>query len=291
MKTGLVLEGGAMRGLFTAGVLDVFMENNLSFDGAIGVSAGATFGCNLKSKQRGRVLRYSLKYCKDWHYCSFRSLFLTGNLYNEDFAYRKVPQELDVFDAKTFHENPMEFYAVATDAKTGQPLYHKCIDGLERDLKWIQGSASIPGFAKAVHVDGFTLFDGGVSDSIPFEKMASFGYEKEVLILTQASDYQKKPQKHKPVVKKVLNAYPEVYQQIENRYQRYNETLNKIKEEEAKGNIFVIRPKSSLEIGPVCHDPNELKRVYYLGRFEAVKQLKALKAYLKNEHKIESRVD
>lgn len=287
MKSALVLEGGAMRGLFSAGVLDVLMENDIHFDGGIGVSAGATFGCNLKSEQRGRVLRYSLKYCKDWHYCSFRSLFLTGNLYNEEFAYRKVPQELDVFDTERFQKNPMEFYVVATDAKTGNPLYHKCFDGTERDLKWIQGSASIPAFAKPVHVDGFMLFDGGISDSIPFEKMASFGYEKEVLILTQPKSYQKKPQKHMAFLKKALHDYPAVISQIENRWQRYNQTLKRIKEEEAKGNIFVIRPNEPLEIGSICHDPEELKRVYYLGRFEAVKQLKALKAYLSNDKKIE----
>ena len=283
MKTGLILEGGAMRGPFTAGVMDVMMENGITFDGGIGVSAGATFGCNMKSEQRGRVLRYSLRFCKDWHYCSFRSLFLTGDLYNEAFAYRKVPQELDVFDTETFQNHPMEFYVVATDANTGNPLYHKCFDGKENDLTWIQGSASIPAFARPIHVDGYTLFDGGISDSIPFKKMHELGYEKEVLILTQPETYTKKPQKHMAALKKVLYKYPEMCKKIENRYEVYNQTLEDIKEEEKAGKIFVIRPSEALNIGSICHDPEELKRVYYLGRFEAIKQLKKLKEYMKKE--------
>ena len=129
MKTGLVLEGGAMRGMFTAGVLDVLMEHGITVDGAIGVSAGAVFGCNYKSHQIGRTIRYSTEYCKDKRYASFGNLLRTGNLYSEQFCYHTVPEKLDPFDAKTFREDPMDFFLVCTDVRTGDPIYHKCRTG------------------------------------------------------------------------------------------------------------------------------------------------------------------
>ena len=144
MKTGLVMEGGAMRGMFTAGVTDVMLENGMEFDGAIGVSAGAVFGCNYKSKQIGRTIRYNTKYCKNPRYASFWSLFLTGNFYGKKFCYRTLPKKLDVFDTETFQKNPMEFYVVCTDVETGKPVYRNCITGLEEDLTWIRASASMP---------------------------------------------------------------------------------------------------------------------------------------------------
>ena len=143
-KTGLVLEGGAMRGMFTCGVIDVLMENGIRFDGAAGISAGAVFGCNYKSRQIGRPVRYNKNYCKDPRYCSDRSLIKTGDLYGADFCYRELPDVLDPFDRETFKNDPMEFYIGATDVKTGKAVYHKCTDGGEDDLLWMRASASMP---------------------------------------------------------------------------------------------------------------------------------------------------
>lgn len=280
MKKGLILEGGAMRGMFTAGVLDVFMENEIDFDGTIGVSAGATFGCNIKSRQIGRTVRYNTNYCQDWRYCSYRSLFLTGDLYGTKFCYDKIPNELDVFDRETFKQNPMDFYCVATDAKTGEPLYHKCEDGKKADMKWIQGSASIPVFARAVKVDGHKILDGGISDAIPIQKFETLGYNQNVIVLTQPMDYVKKPQAHFEMISKLLWRYPNVSSRIQYRYEVYNETLKYIKEKEEKHEVFVIRPPKKLTIGAICHDPEELKRVYNLGRFETIKRLKEIKKFL-----------
>ena len=134
MKTGLVLEGGAMRGMFTAGVLDVLMEHGITVDGAIGVSAGAVFGCNYK------------------RYASFGNLLRTGNLYSEQFCYHTVPEKLDPFDAKTFREDPMDFFVVCTDVRTGDPIYHKCRTGDAEDIQWMQASASMPLAAKIVKI-------------------------------------------------------------------------------------------------------------------------------------------
>ena len=167
MKTGLVLEGGAMRGMFTAGVLDVLMENGITVDGAIGVSAGAVFGCNYKSHQIGRTIRYNTQYCNDKRYASFKNLLRTGNLYSEQFCYHDVPEKLDPFDEKAFAESPMDFFVVCTDVRTGGPIYHKCRTGDAEDVRWMEASASMPLAAKIVQIGHYGLLDGGVAASIP----------------------------------------------------------------------------------------------------------------------------
>ena len=134
MKRGLVLEGGAMRGLFTAGVTDVMLERGVTYDGIVGVSAGAVFGCNYKSHQPGRVLRYNLRFCRDPRYCSVRSWAKTGDLYGADFCYRAIPDELDPFDRAAYAADPTDFWVVCTDADTGKPVYHNCLTGDENDL-------------------------------------------------------------------------------------------------------------------------------------------------------------
>lgn len=140
IKTGLVMEGGAMRGLFTAGIIDVLMEENIILDGAMGVSDGAAFGCNYKSNQIGRVLRYNKKYSKDPRYCSVRSLIKTGDMFGADFCYHELPDTLDVMDKETYNQSPMEFYVVCTDVETGKPVYHRC-DRLDaKELDWMRAS-------------------------------------------------------------------------------------------------------------------------------------------------------
>ena len=192
MKHGLVLEGGAMRGLFTAGVIDVMMEEGIGFDGAIGVSAGAVFGSNYKSNQPGRVIRYNLRFCQDPRYSSFRSLAKTGDLFGADFCYREIPDHLDPFDREAYESSPMDFYVVATDVHTGKPVYHNCRKGDREDLDWFRASASMPLAARIVEVGGYQLLDGGISDSIPLKYLESVGYDRNVVILTQPMGYEKK---------------------------------------------------------------------------------------------------
>ena len=148
-----------MRGMFTAGVIDVMMENEIEYDGAIGVSAGAAFGCNYKSKQIGRVLRYNTKYCNDRRFSGFHSLITTGNIFNTDFAYGEVPLKYDIFDFETFKNNPMEFYVVCTDIETGKAVYHK-YEGIEdHSFDWIRASASMPLVSQIVEIDDLKLLD------------------------------------------------------------------------------------------------------------------------------------
>lgn len=273
MKTALVMEGGAMRGMFTCGVLDVLMENGISFDGAVGVSAGATFGCNIKSRQIGRAFRYNKKYCKDKRYHSIRSLLTTGDIYNVPFCYDELPYKLDKWDIDAFRANPMEFYCVATDINTGKPVYYKCETGEKSDIIWIQASASMPLVSRPVEINGGVYLDGGISDSIPLKFMEGLGYDKILVIETQPKDYVKGRQKYMPLVRWMLRKYPNMIKAMEERYLMYNEQKRYVREKEEKGEIEVIRPLAPLNISPVETDEKELERVYQLGRAEALKYL------------------
>lgn len=282
MKNGLVLEGGAMRGLFTAGVLDVLMENQVTFDAAIGVSAGAAFGCNLKSKQIGRTIRYNIRFCKDPRYCSIASWLLTGNLYGGKFDYERIPLELDKWDKETFVNNPMKFYVVATNARNGKALYHECKKGDEGDLRWIQGSASMPLASKPIKIHGFELLDGGISDSIPYNFFSNIGYEHSILVLTRPIIYRKKPfnSKFQKILEKGLQHYPAIYQRLLHRHEEYNRQVEEIMKLEEEGKVLVIRPQVELGIGAVCHNAKEMMRVYELGRLEGIKNLEKIKSFL-----------
>ena len=280
MKTGLILEGGAMRGMFTAGVTDVLMEQGVTFDGAVGVSAGAVFGCNYKSHQPGRAIRYNLAYCSDKRYASFHNLVHTGDLYGEQFCYHDIPEKLDPFDAETFAASPMEFFVVCTELRTGDPVYHKCRTGGPEDLKWMQASASMPLAAKTVRIGPHRLLDGGIADSIPVRFLESIGYKRNLLILTQPRDYQKKKNRLLPLIRARYARYPAFVAAVADRHERYNETLAYISMLEEAGEAYVIRPPIPLEIGAMERDPRELQRVYDTGRAVAEKQLDQIQRFL-----------
>lgn len=232
MKRGLVLEGGAMRGMFSAGVLDVMMEQGIAYDGIMGVSAGAVFGCNYKSNQPGRVLRYNLRFCQDPRYCSFRSYLRTGDLYGGDFCYREIPNSLDPFDQAAYRASPMDFYVVAADVETGQAVYRNCLEGGEEDLQWFRASASMPLAARVVEVGGYRLLDGGMADSIPIRKMESLGYDRNVVLLTQPLGFVKEKNSALPLMRLALRKYPKLLETMAHRHQRDNETIAYIREKE-----------------------------------------------------------
>lgn len=279
-KTGLVLEGGAMRGLFTAGVLDVFMENNILADGVAAVSAGATFGCNYKSRQIGRTIRYNRCFSKDWRYASFRSLVKTGDFYGADFCYNRIPNELDVFDFETFRKNPIPFFVAATDCKTGKAVYKNLESGDACDLTWMRASASMPLVSRPVEIDGYTLLDGGMTDSIPLEFLESQGFERNIVILTQPGNYVKKKNLLVPLFKFALKKYPAVAQAMKNRHTMYNRQTEYVFAQEKKGSVFVICPEKSLKISRTEKNPAELQRVYDIGRLTAENLLESLKNWL-----------
>ncbi len=281
--TGLVLEGGAMRGLFTAGVLDVMMENGLVADGAIGVSAGAVFGCNYQSGQIGRTLRYNLRFCREWRYCSLRSLLLTGDLYGAKFCYYKLPLELDLFDYEAYAANPHPFYVVCTDVETGEAVYRKCERADGEDREWFRASASMPLASRVVEVSGRKLLDGGIADSIPLKYFESIGYDRNVVVLTQPEGFVKKPSRGNALVGMLLGKYPNMVKTLKRRHEMYNEASAYITEREKVGAAFVIRPPKALEMSRTEHDPVRLCAAYNMGREEALRRLDELKAFMQNE--------
>lgn len=279
MKKGLVLEGGAMRGLFTAGIIDVMMEAGVEPDGLIGVSAGAAFGCNYKSRQPGRAIRYNTRFAKDARYSGLKSLLTTGDYFNAQFGYHIVPYQYDLFDVAAFEQNPMEFMVVCTDVLTGQAVYHK-MDRVDYDeLEWLRASASMPLASKVVEVAGHKLLDGGVADSIPLAYFESIGYDRNVVILTQPEGYVKHRTKLMPLMRIGLRRYPEMIQAMDRRYLMYNHELEFVRQAEREGRCLVIRPDEKLPIGHISHDPEEMKRVYRIGREMGDRYIERIKAF------------
>lgn len=279
MKKGLVLEGGAMRGLFTAGIIDVMMEAGVEPDGLIGVSAGAAFGCNYKSRQPGRAIRYNTRFAKDARYSGLKSLLTTGDYFNAQFGYHIVPYQYDLFDVAAFEQNPMEFMVVCTDVLTGQAVYHKMERVDYDELEWLRASASMPLASKVVEVAGHKLLDGGVADSIPLAYFESIGYERNVVILTQPEGYVKHRTKLMPLMRIGLRRYPEMIQAMDRRYLMYNHELEFVRQAEREGRCLVIRPDEKLPIGHISHDPEEMKRVYQIGREMGDRYIERIKAF------------
>lgn len=281
MQKGLVLEGGAMRGMFSAGVMDVLMENGITFDGVVGVSAGAVFGCNYKSEQIGRTIRYNMKYIKNPEYCSIRSLIKTGDMFGRDFCYNRIPNELDKFDNNTFMKNPLKFYVVATDINTGKALYKRIDSADEEGLEYMRASASMPLVSKPIEIDGKKLLDGGIADSVPLEFFVNKGYDKNLVVLTQPKGYVKKKNSLLPLMKLTLRKYPKLIEAMANRHILYNSQIKYAEQAETSGKAFIIRPKEKLPIGRLEKNPETLKKVYDLGRKQALENLEKIKEYLK----------
>jgi len=280
MKYGLVMQGGAMRGLFTAGVIDVLMENNIAFDAAVGVSAGAAFGCNYKSGQIRRAIRYNTRFCRDKRYCSALSLIKTGDMFGAEFCYHTLPEKLDIFDKEAFNASPMDFWVVCTDVSTGKAVYHKCGAICYDELEWIRASASMPLAARIVEVGGYSMLDGGIADVLPLRFMESRGCERNVVILTQPRDYVKKPTCAINLIKIRYRRYPELVRAIGNYHKMYNSETKYIFSAENEGRAFVIAPPEKLPIGHTEHDPDVMREVYRIGRRIANEKLEALQGFM-----------
>ena len=276
-KVALVLEGGAMRGLYTAGVLDVFMENDIKIDTIFGVSAGALFGINYKSKQIGRALRYNLKYAHDKRYMGMFSLISTGNVMNKDFCFNKLVYELDPLDFETYNNSKVEFYAVVTNVETGKAEYVEISDA-KRDMEYLRASGSMPFVSNLVEINGNKYLDGAVADPIPFEKTLNSGYEKIIVVLTRPADYTKA--KSCMPFGLVYNKYPEFVKTAQNAYINYNETLNLIRKYENNGKIIVLRPSEKIKMRRVEKNLNKLQAIYDVGVKDCNDNLSRIKEYI-----------
>ena len=281
MKIGLVLEGGAMRGMYTAGVLDTFLDADVKIDGIIGVSAGVLFGVNYLSKQKGRVIRYNKRFINDKRYMGFWSLITTGNIINKEFSFYEVPQKLDVFDNETFKKSETEFYATITNMETGKAEYIK-LEDLFAQMEILRATSAMPYVSKIVELDSGKYLDGGISDSIPVEKCKELGYDKIIVVLTRPLDYRKKKPKEF-LAKTFYRKYPNFAKTLNNRYKMYNETVEKIIDMENKKEIFVIRPSRLVNVKRIEKNPEKLQEMYDLGIQDSKNILDKLTEYIKED--------
>ena len=279
-KTGLVLEGGGMRGIYTAGVLDVFLDEGLEFDGVIGVSAGAVHGCSFLSGQRGRSIRYYKKYCADKRFMSAENMIRTGNFVDTDFCYHELPEVLDPYDYEAFDRNKekTDFYVVCSDVEKGTPVYAKLHD-MKKDIDYIRASASLPYVSKFVELGGRKLLDGGCTDSVPVEAFMKLGFTKDVVVLTRDLEYRKKPE-NAWMADLMYRKYPKFAEVLKNRSVEYNRSIRRIENLEKEGKIFVIRPSVPLTISRTSRSAEEIEKTYQVGVLDAKKQMAALKEWL-----------
>ncbi|MBR6301295.1 patatin family protein [bacterium] len=279
-KTALILEGGAMRGLYSAGVIDVFMQNDIKVDVIYGVSAGALFGLNYKSRQVGRAIRYNLKYAKEKNYMGLYSLITTGDVMNRDFCFNKLVYELDKLDFEAYKNNPVEFYAVVTNMQTGKAEYIK-IDDAEKDLEYFRASGSMPFVSNPVEIDGNSYLDGAISDAVPIKKALEADYKKIIVVLTKPFGHNRKKKSYLPY-KLFYGKYPNLVETAKNSYKKYNETMELIEKYETDGNkIFVLRPSEFVNVKRVEKDTNKLQRIYDLGVSDCKNKLNQIREYLR----------
>ncbi len=265
MKRGLVLEGGGMRAMFTAGVMDVLMDAGIRFDGLIGVSAGAAFGVNYKSRQRGRIIRYNSRFAPDPRYMGLHSLLTTGNFMNAQFCYHTVPMELDLFDTETFERDPMEFHLVCTDARLGTPVYQRLTRMGYDEIEWIRASGSLPLLSRPVDLCGRKLLDGGLTDSIPLRYFQARGYDRCVVILTQPLGYLKRRSRLLPLFHLLMPHYPAVIRLMRQRHRMYNAQLHYLLRQQIEGNALLVYPDHEIAISRVSQSPRNIRAAYDLG--------------------------
>ena len=278
MKIGLVLEGGGMRTLFTAGVLDAFLDKNIKVDGVVGVSAGALFGVNYISGQKERSVRYNKKYSNEKGYMGFYSWITTGNAVNKDFAFYELPCKLDVFDNETFKKAKTDFYVVMTNVESGKPEYVLIEDAFAQ-MEYLRATSALPFASKIIEINGKKYLDGGISDSIPIDFCESLGYDKIIAVLTRPEGTYKED-KLGFLYKLVYRKYPNLVKSLLNMATDYEKVLAKIKDLENKGKIFVVRPPEVLKIGRLEKHRDKIQKVYDTGLNTGLKELDNIVKYL-----------
>ena len=276
---GLILEGGGMRGVYTAGVLDAFLENDIKFEKIYGVSAGSCHACSYMSRQYGRAFRVAVDYLDDPDYCGTRTFLRTGNIFGVDMLYSRIPNVLDPFDFEAYKKYPGTLYAVITDVDTGEPVYVKVKD-LNKQMWAIRASSSLPLVSKSLVVNGHTYLDGGVADSIPIRKSLADGNTKNVVILTREEGYQKEPNRAIRLLKMRYPKSKAFVKKMANRHIRYNDTLAFLEKEEEEGRVFLIRPKEKVNVGRVEKNRSKLEALYQIGLEDGRNSIAAMKEYL-----------
>lgn len=281
MKTCLVLEGGGLRGIYTAGVLDEMFKDKIKIDAIIGVSMGALIGINYKSKQPERAIRYNLRYCNDKRYMGFRSLLKTGNIANKEFAYYKIPNELDKFDYDTYKKTKMKMYVTVTNLETGEAEYIEIKDAKD-NIEYFRATSSMPGVSKIVEIDGKKYLDGGVADSIPVKKALDLGYDRVIVVLTRPIEYRKKETEMKWLQSR-YKKYPKFMEAIAKRNKSYNEKVERIIKLEKEGKVFCIRPSKRVNIKRIEKNERIILEQYNLGKKDYLNCEEKLREFIKRK--------
>lgn len=280
MKTGLVLEGGGMRGLYTVGVLDVLMDNDLYFDYIIGVSAGAGNAASYVSRQRGRGYRVDTQYVGDKRYIGLDPILHKHSVFGLDFIYDTIPQELDPFDYDAFHADTSEFITVVTDAETGEAVYFGKEKLVGKDFTVLKASAALPMFTPPVEFEGKKYFDGGAADSIPVERALQDGCDRLVIVLTRPRGFVKAPERIRAAYKRILKDYPNVVKTLDNRHNVYNASLRRCYELQDAGKAVVLAPEYALPVDKFGTDTQKLERCYNEGMRDCNHSLSEIQALL-----------
>ena len=279
-KVAIVLEGGSFRGQFTAGVLDMLMENGVEVAACYGTSAGALNGINYKSRQIGRVNRVNLAFCNDPRYMGAQSLLTTGSMVGYDFMLNDVQDRLDPFDNEAYLDNPMEMYACVTDVMFGTAAYLP-VRNATLDIDSVRASTSLPLVTQPVAIDGHLYLDGGTADSVPVEHaLGDAGFDRAIVVLTQDRDYVKGPYGLMGAAQAAYAAYPYLLDAMETRHERYNGQREHIWEYEREGRALVLAPPRPVEVAHVEHDTAKLLDLYIQGRQEAQARLGEIKAFV-----------
>lgn len=274
--TGLVLEGGGMRGVYTAGVLESFLENGVTFPYVIGVSAGACNAASYLSQQKGRNKRVNLEYISDPRYLSWQNYMRNKELFGMEFIFHEIPSKLIPYDFEAFYQNKAEFVIGTTDCISGDPVYYKKSDYGQEMLTVLKASSSLPFVSQEIFFKDRYLLDGGISDSIPLKKAKSDGYGKNVVVLTRNEGYKKKPSRFSFMVKKKYPHYPGLQRALVNRYKMYNDTINDMIEEEKKGNVIIIRPSNPIKVGRLERNATRLEELYQQGYEDGLASIESI---------------
>lgn len=280
---GVVCEGGGLRGMYTAGVLDYFLDAGLEFPYLVGVSAGAIYPASYISRQRGRSLEIQRRFIRDPRYMSFRNLIRTGNLFDPDFAYFRVTKEFVPFDYDTFKESSMRYKIGTFNCLTGDTDFHSKEDfsHVDEAVTALLASGSLPFLSKEVTIKDTPYLDGGIASPIPIERSIADGNRKHLVILTQQEGYQKKPLKYKKFTRLYYRRYPEVAKALLERHHIYNSSLKKMEEMEAAGEVFILRPTSTLEVDRLERDIQKIEALYDLGYRDAKNKHLEITSWLK----------
>ena len=282
-KVAMVLEGGSFRCQFTAGVLDVFMENGVEVSACYGVSAGALSGLNYKSRQIGRANRVNLAFCNDSRYMGAKSFATSGSVVGYDFLLNDIQDRLDPFDNDAFEKNPMSLYAVATDVVFGTPAYLP-VENAVLDVDALRATTSLPLMTQPVEMGDAIYLDGGVADSVPVEHaLEDAGFDRAIVVLTQDRTYKKGPYEFLAAAHARYAAYPYLLEALENRHERYNEQREHIWEYERQGRALIIAPPQPVEVGHIEHDPAKSLALYIQGRQEGKRRLDEVRAFISKE--------